>query len=133
MSTPNESPKRSVQETVKSIIERLQGTANVKTVYGEPVEAKGKVIIPVAKVAYGFGAGSGFGKKIGAEDQQGGAGAGGGVAVRPAGVIEITPEGTRFVPIASRGKILAILLLGFGLGVVMAGTCCRRNRRNRSD
>ena len=37
---------------------RLQNSASVKTVYGDPITAEGKTIIPVAKVTYGFGAGN---------------------------------------------------------------------------
>jgi uncharacterized spore protein YtfJ len=48
-----------VKEFFDTLLERIHAGANVKTVYGEPVEAQGKTIIPVAKVAYGFGAGYG--------------------------------------------------------------------------
>ena len=36
-------------------------TANVKAVYGEPIAAQGKTVIPVAKLIYGFGGGAGTG------------------------------------------------------------------------
>lgn len=35
--------------------------ANVKAVYGEPVAAQGRTIIPVAKIIYGYGGGAGTG------------------------------------------------------------------------
>jgi uncharacterized spore protein YtfJ len=134
MSTSSpDNPKTVVQQIIQSIVDRLQSTATVKTVYGEPIETKGKVIIPVAKVAYGFGAGLGRGKKLGTEDEQSGSGAGGGVMVRPAGVLEITQEETRFIPIGGRGKLLGALLLGLCIGMFMAGACCRRGRRSESE
>ena len=34
-------------------------TANVKAVYGEPIAAQGKTVIPVAKIIYGYGGGAG--------------------------------------------------------------------------
>jgi len=129
MSTsPREVSKTSVQETIKSIVDRLEGTATVKTVFGEPIETKEKVIVPVARVAYGFGALAGAGGAIDMKDERGGSAAGGGVCVRPAGVLEITKEETRFILIRRRRPLL-LLLLGFGIGMLMAGACCRRNRR----
>ena len=49
----------SIQELIQSISERVQTTASVKAVYGEPITAEGKTIIPVARVRYGFGGGGG--------------------------------------------------------------------------
>ena len=37
--------------------------ATVKNVFGEPIQAGNKTIIPVAKIAYGLGGGYGQGKK----------------------------------------------------------------------
>jgi len=67
-----------LKEFFDSITERLYGGAAVKAVYGEPIEAQGKTIIPVAKVVYGFGGGygeTGKDKKEGADKEGGGAGA----------------------------------------------------------
>ncbi len=52
----------SVPDIFRNITDKLQTSASVKTVYGEPVTAEGKTIIPVARVRYGFGAGGGTGK-----------------------------------------------------------------------
>jgi uncharacterized spore protein YtfJ len=41
----------------------LRQTATVKNVYGEPVIAVNKTIIPVAKIMYGFGGVYSYGKK----------------------------------------------------------------------
>ena len=57
-----------VPETIKSISERLQNAATVKTIYGDPIDAEGKTIIPVARVRYGFGAGGGSGPVPGAQE-----------------------------------------------------------------
>ena len=43
----------------QTLIEPLSKSATVKSVYGEPITANGKTIIPVARIAYGFGGGSG--------------------------------------------------------------------------
>ena len=37
----------------------LGATASVKSVFGEPISANGKTVVPVAKLAYGFGGGFG--------------------------------------------------------------------------
>jgi hypothetical protein len=42
-----------------SLKESVLGQANVKAIYGEPISAHEKTIIPVAKIMYGYGAGCG--------------------------------------------------------------------------
>ena len=46
---------------LQTIHESLGTRAQVKSVFGDPISAEGKTIVPVAKVAYGFGGGSGTG------------------------------------------------------------------------
>ncbi|MCI0870060.1 MAG: hypothetical protein J4O08_10105 [Chloroflexi bacterium] len=105
------------QNIFKTISERLQTAATVKTVYGDPVVAEGKTIIPVARVRFGFGAGFGEGDTGGegvsgnAEADKGGGG-GGGVEVRPVGFIEITPGETRYVSIEGRRTAARLAFLG---------------------
>lgn len=110
----------SLKEVFDTLIEHLNGGASVRTVYGEPVEAQGKTIIPVAKVMYGFGGGfgeKGKEKKNGADGE--GGGAGGGVRTKPVGVIEITDEDTRFIPCTDGKKYLSLLALGFIVGFLI--------------
>ena len=88
-------------EMLESIGESLGSTANVKSVFGEPIHAEGKTVVPVAKVAYGFGAGGGrktVSHNGGSSDQPEGGGGGGGVRAFPAGALEITQAQTRFIP-----------------------------------
>lgn len=111
----------STQELLQSIAEHLQTTASVKTVYGEPVQAEGRTIIPVARVAYGFGGGGGRGQKSRTRDEnEEGEGAGGGVGVNPIGVIEITRDETRYIPLRTTGKVAGGLLAGLILGMWVA-------------
>lgn len=121
-----------------SILTRLQDNASVRTVYGEPIETQGRTVVPVAKIWYGFGGGAGLEVEEGEpeakaetegevteevqrrEAYSGGSGGGGGVRALPAGVVEITDDGTRFVPFSS-GKKLALvaavcLLVGYLFG-----------------
>ena len=117
----------SLRDLFSTLADRLQSSASVKTVYGDPVLVEGKTIIPVAKVAYGFGGGSGPRKNDG--DSEGGeesGGAGGGVSASPVGVVEITHDGTRFVSFEERRKLAAALIIGLLLGIRLG------RRRNRS-
>ena len=64
---------------LQSLKESVLGQASVKAIYGEPISAQGKTIIPVAKIMYGYGAGAGTGeawetpapeaKAVGAEEE----------------------------------------------------------------
>lgn len=111
-------------EQLKSIVDQIRENATVDTVYGEPIERDGKTVIPVAKIAYGFGGGYGSeGRKgeNGEEDNGGeGGGIGGGVNAKPAGVVEITDDETRFIKFTNIKKLAAIaglfLVLGYLLG-----------------
>jgi uncharacterized spore protein YtfJ len=119
---------------LETLADKLQTSANVRTVFGEPIHALGKVIVPVARVAYGFGGGHGEAKPSNGEAQgeratpesQGGGG-GGGVSVVPIGVVEVTAETTRFIPL--RGKRLR--LLGAFLGGFTACLLLRKEKRIR--
>lgn len=99
------------QEMLATISDRFKATANVNVVYGEPQVVGDRTVIPVACVAYGFGAGGGRGGPAGQEGE--GGGGGGGIAVKPLGVIEITPGGTRFVPVVDVGRLAMLGLAGF--------------------
>ncbi len=115
----------SIPERVQSIVERIQGSASVKTVYGEPIKAEGKTIIPVARVAYGFGMCScgskGADQQKQDKDTEGCGGGGAGLSVRPVGVLEISSGETRYIPIGMGAKIAGALLFGIFLGVLLAG------------
>jgi len=109
-----------MKEFFGSIADKLFGSASVKAVYGEPIETQGKTIIPVARVAYGFGGGYGESKDNKQEGRNSeGGGVGGGLAVKPVGVIEVTEEETRFIPLSGKKKLAGMLALGFVLGFII--------------
>ena len=117
-----------VQELLKSITDRIQSTANVRTVYGDPISAEGKTIIPVARVSYGFGGGGGGREGASEEGEgraEGGGGGGGGVMVAPVGFIEVTAGETRYVSFEERRGIIRALVLGFLFALFLL----RRRRR----
>ncbi len=92
-------------------------TTNVKAVYGEPIAAQGKTIIPVAKIMYGFGGGGGTGGAGNSVAHGEGGGGGGGARAIPVGVVEVSDQGTRFVPISDRRKLAGAVVIGIGLGM----------------
>ncbi len=98
----------SISDTLNKITDRIQASASVKTIYGEPVPVEGKTLIPVAKVRYGFGAGS---KGQTAEDPEEPSGAGGGVEITPMGVIEITAGETRYISLEGPRQIIKYALI----------------------
>ena len=114
---------------IENIATRLGQNATVKNVYGEPVVAGNKTIIPVAQVALGFG--GGYGKKLKkflneenviddkSNDKEPGGeglGGGGGMFARPKGVYEISEQGTRFIPANYARQLLAAAFFGFVIG-----------------
>ncbi len=42
-----------VSKTLRSLGNRLQVGANVRNVYGDPVNVGGRTVIPIARVSYG--------------------------------------------------------------------------------
>ena len=107
-----------LQKYFEAMQQGLASSAHVKNVFGDPVSAEGKTIIPVAKVRYGFGGGMGSGptRGEGAQPIGEGGGGGGGVMVSPIGVVEISSSGTRFIPICNRKLMAGLLFAGFCLG-----------------
>jgi len=105
------------KDLLKDISGALKSSATVKTAYGDPVRTARKTIIPVARVAYGFGGGgelekSGNRGNRKAEREEGG----GGIVVKPVGVIEVTDKKTRYIPIGLKTRILLFLAAGFFTG-----------------
>jgi uncharacterized spore protein YtfJ len=48
-----------IQDLLRGIADRVSASASVKNVYGDPVSAGGRTIIPAAQVRYAFGGGGG--------------------------------------------------------------------------
>ena len=106
----------SMPEFLNSIIARIGESATAKSIYGEPITAHGRTIIPVARICCGFGGGTG--KDRHTEDGKG-EGGGGGLMAAPIGVYEITDAGTRFLPLHDKRKLLIAVYLGFCLGAIL--------------
>src|ERR1700723_2717102 len=114
---PTRSSEMSTQTVLQSLKESILGKASVKAIYGEPISANSKTIIPVAKIMYGYGAGAGTGGMGDSTARGEGGGGGGGVRAVPVGVIEISDQETRFVPISSRRKVAGAVMGGVVMGM----------------
>ncbi len=97
-----------VFDVVRSIAQSLQDSLTVRTVYGEPITAGNMTIIPVARVRFAFAGGGGGGSgllptgDVIDSTPRGGGGGGGGAGggfVQPIGYIEVTENGSRWVPV----------------------------------
>lgn len=109
---------------IENIAETVQSSASAKKVFGEPIQAGSKTIIPVAKVAYGFGGGSGHGRHRKSDldgEVASGDGAGGGIAASPYGIIEVTESETRLIRFPPPGAVLGALAIGFLIGTLRGG------------
>ena len=110
---------------VEEMVDRVRDMATIRTVFGEPIERDGSVVVPVAKVRGGGGGGAGSPKE-GQPEQWGG---GIGFDARPLGVYQITEGKVRFIPsvdvnrIVLGGQIVAILM-----AIVMARAARRRRK-----
>jgi uncharacterized spore protein YtfJ len=111
----------------ENMLQNLSGNLSkglsISLVFGDPIEAQGKTIIPVSKVAGGFGGGEGVAPGTGnpedgdekKENNAHGMGGGGGLHNEAIGVFEITPDQTRFIPAVQFKHIIIVLgmLMGF--------------------
>ena len=123
---------------IENIATRLGQNATVKNVYGDPIMANGKTIIPVAQISLGFGGGFGKNKKkkqalqnvsqeaMENEKPDGGEGAGGGGGMRaiPKGVYEISDLQTKFIPVSNTKQLFFAALCGFLIHKWVFGRRC---------
>ena len=108
-----------VQEILQTLTEHFATTANVKQVFGDPIETQGKTIVPVARVMYHVGSGWGGRSLEAAEGGMGGGGGGGAVIALPVGVLEVTQEGVRFERFNGLKRAGIFAGAGFLLGLAL--------------
>ncbi|MCC3652647.1 sporulation protein [Streptomyces sp. S07_1.15] len=99
---------------LERLADKLGGRATVTAVYGEPITADGVTVIPVAKVAFGFGGGAG--REAGAAKNGDGGGGGGGVEARPLGYIEIRDGTATYKPIRDPWSDVVLPLAALAVG-----------------
>ena len=114
-------------EMYQDTMEEFLAAADVRVVYGEPIEHDDTMIIPTAEVLCGLGFGVGSGTGTSAENpdkpsQGSGSGGGGGgrILSRPVAVVVASPEGVRVEPVVDITKIAlaGLTALGFMVGMM---------------
>ncbi|MFB9862961.1 spore germination protein GerW family protein [Rufibacter immobilis] len=112
------------RNVVAHIAGSLNQNASIQNIFGEPIHAQGKTIVPVAQVVLGLGGGQGSGEQEaeeGVQDRQGqGSGAGAGLITIPKGVFEITAKRTRYIPVSPARPYWLGALIGLAVGWLLA-------------
>jgi len=103
-------------QLVENLANTIATRATAQTIYGTPIERHGITVIPVGKVRYGLGGGSGT------RNEDVGSGGGGGVDINPVGFIEIKDGFSKFRRINYPSFILEVIAgLSIGLWLVLRG------------
>jgi|AntRauTorckE6833_2_1112554.scaffolds.fasta_scaffold00604_22 uncharacterized spore protein YtfJ len=121
-----------IPDEFQALSEAIQAGAGAETVYGQPLERDGRTVVPMAVVEYGLGGGGGGGGggadgvgggggTSGDDDDTEGGGLGGGLSARPAGALEVTDDGVRFVNSTDPLRSAALVLAGVVCGLVYYG------------
>ncbi|MBQ6441635.1 MAG: GerW family sporulation protein [Lachnospiraceae bacterium] len=91
-------------ETVNALFKGMDGFISTKTVVGEPMHVENTIIIPLADVSFGVGAGV-FAKE--ANDNNGGGGLGG--KIQPSALLIIQDGTTKLVSIHNQGALNKVM------------------------
>jgi uncharacterized spore protein YtfJ len=121
-------------DTFQDTMEEFLAAADVRVVYGEPIQHEDTIIIPTAEVlcvlGFGLGSGGGFSAEQNAEkpsEAKGSGGGGGGrILSRPVAVVIASPEGIRVEPVVDITKVALAGLTALGF---MVGMMFRMSRR----
>jgi uncharacterized spore protein YtfJ len=116
------------KDDLKDILGRIGKDVDANTVFGETRVVEGRAVIPVASVSYGGGGGAGHGGEESAGEGEG-MGLGFGLQAKPLGVIEVTADEVRWVPVVDVAKVVMVCVIaGVVAGVLgsLAGGCSRR-------
>lgn len=113
-----------IDRIIDRLGERIGVRATVRTVFGEPVARGDMTIIPVARVRWGYGGGSGTGPVrsdgTNGETIGSGSGAGGGLMTDPMGYVAVHPDAAEYVPLSSPYlNPLVILASGISISLVI--------------
>lgn len=109
---------------IGALANKIGARAGAHAAFGDPIDRDGVTVIPVAKVRFGFGGGSGRGIEEGSETGEigEGSGGGGGAMTSPLGFIEIKDGRAEFKrthdPVSA---VPVILAAGFTTWLVLRG------------
>lgn len=113
-----------VQSVMKEIASQVEQGASTRAVFGDPIEAGDRKVIPVAKVRWAGGGGGG--------GDTSGEGSGLGMALKgdPVGYIEVSPEGTQWHGVPDMSiPIKATIVVAVAAVLIMRGM--RKYRKAR--
>jgi uncharacterized spore protein YtfJ len=123
-----EQPTDAGLEMFQDTMEEFLAAADVRVVYGEPIQHDDTTIIPTAEVLCGLGFGVASGRGSDTEEDSGkpssgsgsGGGGGGRILSRPVAVVVASPEGVRVEPVVDITKIAlaGLTALGFMVGMM---------------
>jgi uncharacterized spore protein YtfJ len=126
--TNTNTPEESGLDVFQDTMEEFLAAADVRVVYGEPIEHDDTVIIPTAEVLCGLGFGVGRGSGTSADQSPdkpsmgsgSGGGGGGRILSRPVAVVVASPEGVRVEPVIDITKIAlaGLTAVGFMVGMM---------------
>jgi uncharacterized spore protein YtfJ len=126
-------------QSAEEILAAAREAMTVRRVFGDPIERDGVIVVPVASVMGGGGAGSGrapMPASTGADDAAGvaavddepgssggaaageGSGAGFGLVARPAGTYVIRGDDVEWVPAIDRNRQILVMGLVASLGIL---------------
>jgi uncharacterized spore protein YtfJ len=125
--TKIEQPTEAGLEMFQDTIEEFLTAADVRVVYGEPIQHDDTTIIPTAEVLCGLGFGVASGRGTSPDDDPdkpslgsgSGGGGGGRILSRPVAVVVASPEGVRVEPVVDITKIALAGLTALGFMVSM--------------
>lgn len=118
-----------IPDEFQALSEAIEAGTTARMVYSTPIERQDRTVVPIARVEYGLGGGGGGGGggadgvgggggTSGDDDDTEGGGLGGGLSARPAGALEVTDRGTRFVEPTDRWQSTALVFVGLVCGLV---------------
>ena len=88
---------------IESLLNGMEGFLNTKTVVGEAMTVGDNILLPLADVSFGVGAGAFEGK----EKNRGGGGMG--AKITPSAVLVINETGTRVISVKSPGTVAKLV------------------------
>ena len=97
--------EKKLENLFAETLQGIKGMVDIDTIVGKPIEAEGNVtVIPVSKVAFGFGVGGYEGNKGSVPDSQKEeftGGSGGGVTITPVAFLVIDQFGVKMINVDS--------------------------------
>ncbi len=96
-----------ISQVVKVVLEQIKETVRSETVVGTPVQAEDSVIVPISRIAFGFGVGGGENAK-----SSGGSGTAtaGGASVEPVAFVVVSKGKAQLLPLKSREATLSRII-----------------------